>query len=791
MRARALVSLAVPLFEREGLAAALAILDEAESLADAGSPEGASLHSLSAIQRAGFLARSGAWAEAVDALSGVRADGDLVGDRELAVALLNRGLARQYLGEYRRSEEDLGRAAQVARRSGHTVVQSMAVHNLGCLALLRGEVPTALRLMQEAEEIDAGKSTSTTRLDLARAHIEAGLVRDAQDLLGGALTTATASGLSRTSGEILLELARCAILEGDPVLAADRAEQAAGVFAEHDTPNWRLRADVAVAQAGLAIDPAADHALRRIDHLDASSSRSPALLRDVALLHAEAALSRGDLQRCASALATAGSQGGAVLTSGLHCDLVEARLAAASGETRRRSRVLARASLRLARTSATYSGLDIRTALALHATRLAELDIGSALASGSPGAVFAATERWRALSLRMPTTPAAGQDAALAEAATALRHIRARIAESPDEEERLGARARQLEREISHRERQVAGRAATDEETLTPASYPQVRSALAARRAAAVLYFVHRGRLHALTLGDRPGRLHDLAPADAALELAQRIRADLRALTIAPTPALAAAVRRSLDANLARLGTLVSPAWPADADRVVVVPSRVLPSVPWRMVPGLDGRPLVVAGSASSWTRRSGTSPVRSVVAIAGPGMEEGAEEARLVTRAWGRGSTFAGSDATSAALVDGMASTDLVHVAAHGTHHDEAPLFSSVRLDDGPLFAYELQRRGVGAAHVVLASCDVGRAHVGPGDEALGLTASVLACGARSVLAAVAPVRGEATHEAMTRYHRLLAAGGDAADCLEEATRDLPDGRLFALYGADWGAAA
>ena len=31
------------------------------------------------------------------------------------------------------------------------------------------------------------------------------------------------------------------------------------------------------------------------------------------------------------------------------------------------------------------------------------------------------------------------------------------------------------------------------------------------------------------------------------------------------------------------------------------------------------------------------------------------------------------------------------MHVAAHGTHQQESPLFSSVRVADGPLYAYEL----------------------------------------------------------------------------------------------------
>ena len=156
---------------------------------------------------------------------------------------------------------------------------------------------------------------------------------------------------------------------------------------------------------------------------------------------------------------------------------------------------------------------------------------------------------------------------------------------------------------------------------------------------------------------------------------------------------------------------------------------------------------------------------------------------------AWGRGRALTGERATAEALVDAMATTDVVHVAAHGTHHEESPLFSSVRLHDGPVFAHELHRRGVAAQHVVLASCDVGSARLRPGDEALGLTAALLASGVRSVLAAVAPVRDDVTHELVRRHHTGLRQGLDAAAALEAATAGLPEGRLFAVYGADWSA--
>ena len=179
------------------------------------------------------------------------------------------------------------------------------------------------------------------------------------------------------------------------------------------------------------------------------------------------------------------------------------------------------------------------------------------------------------------------------------------------------------------------------------------------------------------------------------------------------------------------------------------------------------------------------------MTAIAGPAVARAGAEAAATAQAWRGGTTYTGHAATVARLTDLLRDCDIVHIAAHGTHHDESPLFSSVHLDDGPAFAYEFQRIGVGARHVVLSSCSVGQSQFRTGDEALGLTASLLACGVRNVVAAVAPVRDESAVALMTAYHRELAQGLDVATALEVASEGVPDARLFAAYGADWSARA
>jgi CHAT domain-containing protein len=143
--------------------------------------------------------------------------------------------------------------------------------------------------------------------------------------------------------------------------------------------------------------------------------------------------------------------------------------------------------------------------------------------------------------------------------------------------------------------------------------------------------------------------------------------------------------------------------------------------------------------------------------------------------------------DPTGSAFTAAMARSSVVHVAAHGVHQTESPLFSSLRLADGPLFAHELDQTARTPEHVVLSACELGLATVRPGDEALGLTSVLLHLGTRSVVAGVARVGDELAEQTMVDYHRRLAAGADSAAALAGATEHatVP----FVCFGSAWSA--
>jgi CHAT domain-containing protein len=197
----------------------------------------------------------------------------------------------------------------------------------------------------------------------------------------------------------------------------------------------------------------------------------------------------------------------------------------------------------------------------------------------------------------------------------------------------------------------------------------------------------------------------------------------------------------------------------------------------------------VVTPSATSWLHAGagGRRDRPRVVSVAGPGLLRAEEEAARVRTLWPEAELLTGGEATAGAGREVLAHADVVHVAAHGTHQQESPLFSSLRMADGPLYAYELDAEGRSAPCVVLSACEAGLATVRPGDEGLGLTNVLLHLGSRSVLAGVARVGDDVAARVMADVHRAMARGTGSAQALAEALAGEPTPVPFVAFGASW----
>jgi CHAT domain-containing protein len=130
----------------------------------------------------------------------------------------------------------------------------------------------------------------------------------------------------------------------------------------------------------------------------------------------------------------------------------------------------------------------------------------------------------------------------------------------------------------------------------------------------------------------------------------------------------------------------------------------------------------------------------------------------------------LAPDEATVAAVAAALETSQLAHIASHGTFRADNPLFSALELADGPLTVYDLERLRAAPRDMVLSACDGGVTAVRPGDELMGLSSALLALGTSALIASVMPVPDEATHRLMLALHERLAAGDEPACALATA---------------------
>ncbi len=791
LRFRVLLSLAVAEFELGGLTAADPVLDAAAVLARS-LPDDRLLPQWH-CQRALVRGRSGDRAGARADLDAALTRPDAFTPAERCSTLLNLGMLWAEDDGARRAVELFREAGELAETHGLARQLFMARHNEGYAAYRVGDLPRALALMDLAEEVGADVSRAPALLDHARVLLEAGLLREADDLLDRAVAIGADRTQSQVVGEALLERARGRLLLTDHDTAADLAGQARAHFRERRAPALEDRARLALLDVHLARGEASRTVLEEAGRLALEASRrgDDDLAAQAHLVGAEAALAVDDEGAAGAHIRLLPVTPPTQLRSTLRLAYVRGRAAVAAGDPAGARRTVRAAARDLARGQAASASLDLRAARALHGVRLARLDLDLAMPRGVRE-VLSALERWHAATSRLPAVrpPLDAETAALYER---LRYLRDRRREHPDAEaaERWRHDADRIERRIRFRDwthGDAAGPGTARSRPLgdglpppgriSTAALHGARDALAEHGRDLLWFFPHAGALWALTLWVGRGSLHRVAELGAAEELTRRVHADLRAAARHDLGGLAAAVRGSLDAGLERADAeLVRPCGLGDRP-LVLVPCRAVASLPWAMLPSLRGVPLTLAPSLTAYTTRTSATPSRppgpggpprAAVAV-GPRLGRAREEGDAVARTWRARGVEVTRTSTGAGLVDALTRPGLVHVAAHGRHEPDSPLFSTLLLDDGVLFAHELQPRGIAAETVVLSACDVGSATVLPGEESLGMAAAMLSLGAACVVAALSPVPDIVAADVMTRYHAALAAGQPTDEALAAA---------------------
>ncbi|WP_329474133.1 CHAT domain-containing tetratricopeptide repeat protein [Streptomyces sp. NBC_01723] len=787
-----------------------------------------------------------------------------------ARALTLRATVHLALGSVERADADFTAAERLWDTTGQEHDKADAVESRGLAAFRSGDVPAALRLLDEAEERYAKLGTPTFMLTIRRCEVlmAAGLATEA--LAEADAATAALDGIGGQStrrAELLLVAARAARLAGEPRTSLARAALAVRLFAGQRRTWYETHARLVLLEARVATGRASG---RLVADAAAVAERLAAFgapaAPEASLLAGRIALGLGwtaDAERHL-AVAARSRHGGPPLArmTGWAAQALRAR---AAGSARGVLEACRRGLDVLDDHRMTLGASELRARATAQGAELAALAQEASLVSGGPRRLLVWSERWRATVLTAPPTrPPA--DPALLSGMTAFREIAARAEEARTDGGRpvpaLEREQRRLEREIRSRTLHMRGGAPGDGNRFDVGRLLRRLGDDVRLVELAVL----DGRVHVLLCGQGRVRRFEAGLLAEAEREAEHVQAGLRRLAHPGAEARLPLVEAA-GARLQEL--LLGPAAAhLGSGPVVVVPPGRLHRVPWALLPALRERVLSVSPSASSWLRASDTAPPPGgrQVLVRGPGLASGGAEVTELAERYGAPGApgratpgVAAPDATTpgapgtgtyrgpegrtdgtpdradgtpdrtgrglgpangygvpgggagapdlpvprptvlegdAARVprvlrelDGAA---LAHIAAHGTFRADSPLFSSLRMADGPLIVHDLERLDRSPYRIILSCCDTARfASVGA-DELLGLVTALLPLGTAGVVACSAPVNDAAVVPLMLTLHKGLDAGLSLAEALRDARAALPGdavhqatGWAFSAFGA------
>jgi tetratricopeptide (TPR) repeat protein len=720
----------------------------------------------------------GRHAEALDevrrALPVLRRHGDTIW---IARALTLRALIALTQGATDRADRDLDTAERLFSTTDQEHDAAVAVHNRGIAALRAGDLPAALAFLDEAGRRYERLGTPSPELSLDRCAglLAAGLAVDALAEADAAIRRLDAlRGQATRRAELLVSAARAALATGDPQTAYQRATAASRAFAAQRRDWWSAHSRLLVLQSRLAtgvhserLAREAERTARRLVALGSDESTRAYLLAGRAAL----ALDRPATAERHLALAARARYRGPALarTSGW---LAEALRAETAGRTRRTLDACRRGLQVLDQHRLTLGASELRAQATAHGVDL----VGTALRTclregGSARQLLVWCERWRATTLTVPPARPPGDRQLHAELAR-YREISSRL----DAAAAAGAPVSALRQSLARAERGIrafamhAGGADAGAAINRPLEVAALLEELGDGQLLEIVEVDNQ--LHALLCGQgRVRRFPAGRMAEAVAETEHARSALLRlAHGAAARPAETAALLTAIGHRLERL--LLGPAVGHLAERpLVIVPPGRLHGVPWALLPGLFTRAHEIAPSARAWlrARRAGPPPAHEVVLVRGPDLAAEADEVGLIAGLYDRPTVLRGADATTPKVLDALDGSALAHLAAHGTFRADSPLFSALRMADGPLTAYDFEQLRCAPHRLVLPCCDSARLGPAGSDELLGLAAALLPLGTVGIIGSVVPIDDDAAVQPMLALHRGLRRGLRMADALRD----------------------
>jgi tetratricopeptide (TPR) repeat protein len=683
------------------------------------------------------------------------------------------------MGMIGRADADLAAAERLFTEMGQELEAIDTVHNRGLAAFSSGNLPAALSHLDAAASRYRLLSVWIPDVSISRCGVllAAGLAVDALAEANAAVADmGQVRGPAATKAELLLTAAECALAAAQPRIAQDWAQAAYRLFRSQQNAWWQAQAKRVLIRARYAVGPASAGLLReanlaasRLDALGAGDATQAHLLAGRVALE----LGRHDQAERHLLAAARGRRRGTPMSRAAGW-LSEALRAQAAGNPRRLLSACRHGLAVLDEHRLSFGASELRAQATAHGAELALLAQRHAVRARQPRLLLSWSERWRATAQTVPAVrPVA--DAELGAALAALRDVTRRVESARSE----GMPAVGLQREQQRLETAVRARTLRTPGGGTVATGFDPADLLDELGPARLIEIVEvDGALYVLVCGGGKVRQFTAGRAADAVRAADFARFALRRIARSrPGDDLESALSILAAAGPSLQRALLGPAVRHLGDGpVVIVPPGKLHAVPWALLPDLRERVVGVAPSAAAWMRaRSAPVPAsRNVTLARGPGLASDGAEVPAVAKLYEDVTVLEGAEATAEKVLYSLDGAWLAHVAAHGVFRADSPLFSSLRMHDGPLTVYDFEQLRQAPYRLILSSCDSGVLAPAGADELLGLVSSLLPLGTAGIIAAPLPLNDRAVVPVMVSLHQHLRAGLTLAEAMRNVRRDL-----------------
>jgi tetratricopeptide (TPR) repeat protein len=750
----------------------------------------------------------------------------VIGDPpDVAAVLSNMAMCHINLGDFTSALETYHAARDYCERHEMPLLVTQADYNIAYLHYLRGEYTRALELYRTAREhserVGDAYHSALCNLDCSEMYLELNLCDEAAELAERARAEFGALRMVYEQAKAVTNLAIAASRRGDPTRAGRLFGRARQLFGREGNVAWLALVDLYEAlvlhREGRYVGARqlAEHARELF-----AQAAVPARAALCDLLLARLELQDGHIQAaddlCRAVVEKTLDAQAPILTYQAQFVLGLAREAGGDRDSALKAFETAHAALESLRSQ--LRGDDLKLAFLEDKQAVYESLVSNCLASASPGrlpSAFGYIESGKSRSLAdLIAVRAASLAPRGAENATAAPRLRQELSwhyrqlereeTRPDKRSAarghaLRARTRELEKELG---RSLDEARRTDQEfsalqTGRSFKLEEIRATLAPDTLV-LEYYQARGQTYVCVLGREQLDIVPLGPIAELRHLVRLLQFQLSKFRLGPAylNTFGAQLQTAADAHLRELhAALIAPVrGQLDAEHLVVVPHDALHFVPFHAL--LDGNRHLIDDFTMSYAP---SSSVYRLCRTKPPGYGQGAvimgvpdagtpfilDEVRAVAEALPAAQVFVGAEATARQLQQRGETSRFVHVATHGFFRKDNPMFSSIRLGDGPLSVYDLYQFRLSAELVALSGCGTGLSVVVGGDEQLGLVRGLLYAGAHAVLLTLWDAFDGSTAEFMTAFYQRVNKGRTKAQAAQEAMRELRESRPHPFYWA------